>query len=124
MPSYWGARDQSKTPVLGKREDDATSDNARSDIAEVGRIGGLNAEPYEHEAGKAAYAAARRQELKAMARARKQKLLDNENLQLSREQLLTNVCSIIMRHITDAQRLLPEATEGAKLFHEMNFTGA
>ena len=62
--------------------------------------------------------------MKRLARKRREALLEDENLKITRDQLFNNVTSIIMRHINDAQRLLPEGTEGAKLFHEMNFTPA
>ena len=40
---------------------------------------------------------------------------------MTREQLYANVSHIIVSHICEAQRLIPEPTEGAKLFHEYNF---
>ena len=41
---------------------------------------------------------------------------------MTREQLCANVSQIIVKHICEAQRLIPVSTEGAKLFHEHNFT--
>ena len=48
-------------------------------------------------------------------------MLADESLQLTREQLYANVSHIIEGHISEAQRLIPEPTEGSKLFHEYNF---
>jgi hypothetical protein len=63
----------------------------------------------------------RRQEITRLAQARKEQLRADDNLQLTREQLCANVSTIVVTHICEAQRLIPEATEGAKLFHEHNF---
>ena len=63
----------------------------------------------------------RKQEINRLARLRKEQLQADENLQLSREQLYTNVSHIILGHICEAQRLIPIPTEGSKLFHEYNF---
>ena len=63
----------------------------------------------------------RRQEIGRLAQLRKEQLRADENLQLTREQLYANVSNVIVSHICEAQRLIPEPTEGAKLFHEYNF---
>ena len=64
----------------------------------------------------------RKQEISKLAALRREQLQENEELQLTREQLYANVSTIIVKHICEAQRLIPVATEGAKLFHEYNFT--
>lgn len=46
----------------------------------------------------------------------------NENLKLNREQLCINVAQMLYNHIQEAERLIPRASEGAKLFHEHNFS--
>ena len=63
----------------------------------------------------------RRVEIARLAQARKEQLKADDQLQLTREQLYANVSHIIVSHICEAQRLIPEPTEGAKLFHEYNF---
>ena len=63
----------------------------------------------------------RKQEIGRLAQLRKEQLQADENLQLTREQLYANVSNIIVSHICEAHRLIPEPTEGAKLFHEYNF---
>ena len=63
----------------------------------------------------------RRKEINRLARIRKEQLQADEEKQLTREQLCANVSHIIVNHITEAQRLIPVPTEGAKLFHEKNF---
>jgi len=59
--------------------------------------------------------------MERVAKIRRAQLVANENLKLNREQLCTNVGQILHAHIQEAERLIPKATEGAKLFHEYNF---
>ena len=63
----------------------------------------------------------RKQEINKLAQLRRERLIANEQLVLTREQLCNNVSQIIVMHIKEAQRLIPEPTECAKLFHEYNF---
>ena len=63
----------------------------------------------------------RKKEISRLAKLRRERLRANEQLVLTREQLCNNVSQIIVMHIQEAQRLIPEPTECAKLFHEYNF---
>ncbi|CDW84264.1 cyclin-y-like protein [Stylonychia lemnae] len=64
----------------------------------------------------------RKYELQQKAKERKQKLDKDNFLKITREQMMTNVCQIIFKHIEAAQKFIENPTEAAMLFHENNFT--
>eukprot|EP00347_Sterkiella_histriomuscorum_P007487 403348732 len=50
------------------------------------------------------------------------KNFDNDNfLKITRDQMMTNVCQIIFKHIEAAMKFIEKPTEAAMLFHEHNF---
>lgn len=63
----------------------------------------------------------RKEELKQKAYERKMKLDRDNFLKINREQMMTNVCQIIFKHIEAAQKFIEKPTEAALLFHENNF---
>lgn len=64
----------------------------------------------------------RRLAVELQKKKRLQGLQEDDSLKMTREKLLISVSTLIFRHIEEAERLIPNATEAALLFHEANFT--
>ena len=60
----------------------------------------------------------RKQELQKKALERKKRLDRDNFLKTNRDQIITNVCSILFKHIEAAQNYIEEPTQAALLFHE------
>jgi len=56
-----------------------------------------------------------------MKEEREEKLRQNEDIKLGREQMMENVSTIIIKHILAAELYITTPTEGASLFNESNF---
>lgn len=56
------------------------------------------------------------------AEERKKKYAQDNNLRLTRDQMMTKVCEIIFRHIEAAELHIQKPTEAALLFHDSNFS--
>ena len=65
----------------------------------------------------------RKKELQQKAKERKEKLDQDTNLKLNRDQTIINVCQIIYKHIEAAENYIEMPTQAALLFHEHNFIG-
>jgi len=64
----------------------------------------------------------RKTELRQKAQERRNKIEGDNFLKITREQMMTNVCEIIFKHIEAAQKFIEMPTEAAMLFHDSNFT--
>jgi hypothetical protein len=115
---------ETKTPGSTRRQvpKDKKQNTFRSKTLRLNNDEGMDKKEREEKVRQQHIAEVRRRELERLAKQRRANLIANENLKLNREQLCNNVSQILIGHIIEAERLLPEATEGAKLFHEYNFT--
>ena len=60
-------------------------------------------------------------DLKKQLDKRQKKFRMNEEIKMNREQMMENVCTIIIKHILAAELYINKPTEGASLFNESNF---
>ena len=110
-----------RTSPKNKKREEADFEDTMSQVANLSVKAMKDPARNDDEKRKKMLMEQRKLELSRLAQIRREKLRDNEELQMTREQLCNNVSTIILTHINRAERLLPTATEGALLFHEHNF---
>ena len=110
-----------RTSPKNKQREEADFEDTMSQVANLSVKALKDPTRNDDEKRKKMLMEQRKLELSRLAQIRREKLRDNEELQMTREQLCNNVSTIILTHINRAERILPSATEGALLFHEHNF---
>ena len=60
----------------------------------------------------------RKKELNEKKKERKKKIEKDTTLKINREEMIANVCAIIQKHISAAEKFIKSPTQGALLFHD------
>lgn len=117
----WTQKLTRRTSPQSKKKDGPDFEDTMSQVANLSVKAMKDPGRNEDEKRRKLLMEQRKLELGRLAQIRREKLRENEDLQMTREQLCNNVSTIILTHIQRAEKILPTPTEGALLFHEHNF---